>query len=135
ERGGSPMRPLKRAHRWLIAAAPLVIVALSAPPALAHEKWFVDASRYPLRFDLFFQPLPLTLTLAVVVVTALAGWYWRVRGRGFVPGPEALGATPERRSALYGLVPLVLGIHLAVPLLANGVQGRLFSPDNVLPPV
>jgi uncharacterized membrane protein YphA (DoxX/SURF4 family) len=27
---------------------------------------------------------------------------------------------------------LILGIHVAVPLLVNGVQGTLFSPDNVV---
>jgi len=30
-------------------------------------------------------------------------------------------------------MPAVLGLHLAVPLLVNGTQGRLFSTDNVLP--
>jgi len=50
-----------------------------------------------------------------------------------LPGPEAFGATDERRSLLYGLVPLILGIHVAVPLLVNGVQGTLFSPDNEMP--
>jgi uncharacterized membrane protein YphA (DoxX/SURF4 family) len=30
-------------------------------------------------------------------------------------------------------VPIVVGIHFAVPLLVLGVQGRLFSPNNQLP--
>lgn len=112
-------------------------MALAAKPAFAHEKWFIDATTYPLRFDLFFQPFPLAITAIVLVLTALAAVYWRKRGRGFVPGPEsaALGATPERRSALYSAVPLILGIHVAVPLLVSGVQGQLFSPDALLPPV
>lgn len=50
-----------------------------------------------------------------------------------MPGPETFGATDERRSLLFGLVPLILGIHVAVPLLVNGVQGTLFSPDNTMP--
>jgi uncharacterized membrane protein YphA (DoxX/SURF4 family) len=129
------MQRLTPAQRRAIAAAPVLIKALAAEPALALEKWILDSSPYPLRFDLFFQPLPLVLTALVLIVTAAAGWLWRVRGRGFVPGPELLGATPERRSALYSLVPLMLGIHAAVPLLVMGVQGRLFSPNNVLPPV
>jgi uncharacterized membrane protein YphA (DoxX/SURF4 family) len=31
------------------------------------------------------------------------------------------------------LLPFILAVHFAVPLLVSGVQGRLFSPDNVLP--
>jgi uncharacterized membrane protein YphA (DoxX/SURF4 family) len=49
-----------------------------------------------------------------------------------VPGPENFGATDERRSALYGLIPAILGVHVAVPLLVGGVQGQLFSPNNQL---
>jgi uncharacterized membrane protein YphA (DoxX/SURF4 family) len=52
-----------------------------------------------------------------------------------VPGPEAFGATDGRRGLLYALAPLILGVHVAVPLLFNGVQGQLFSPDNELPGV
>jgi uncharacterized membrane protein YphA (DoxX/SURF4 family) len=33
------------------------------------------------------------------------------------------------------VVPLILAIHVAVPLLISGVQGRLFSPNVVLPPI
>lgn len=129
------MRPVSRTKRWIVAAFPALVMALAVQPALAHEKWFTDVTAYPLRFDLFLQPLPLTITAAVLVITALAALYWRARGRGLVPGPESLGATPERRSALYGLVPAILGIHIAVPLLINGVQGHLFSPNVALPPV
>lgn len=50
-----------------------------------------------------------------------------------MPGPEAFGAGDGARSLFYALVPAILGIHVAVPLLVNGVQGTLFSPDNELP--
>ncbi len=33
---------------------------------------------------------------------------------------------------LYGFIPAILGIHIAVPLLVAGVTGHLFSPDNEL---
>lgn len=112
----------------LLSAALLVM----ASPASAHVKWFAqnDGS---LRWDLFFQPLPLALFGAVLLATLAGGFLWKVRGIGFVPGPEVFGARDRRRSLLYGLVPLILGIHVAVPLLVNGVQGSLFSPDNELP--
>ena len=107
---------------------------LTAGPARAHEKWFHESDRFPLRWDLVLRPLPLAFLAGVLAVTVLAALWWRARGRrGFVPGPEGFGAAPARRSALYGLVPAVLAIHVAVPLLVNGVQGHLFSPDNPLP--
>ncbi len=53
-------------------------------------------------------------------------------GRGFVQGPEKFGTTDDRRSALYGLIPAILGIHVAVPLLVSGVNGELFTPNNKL---
>lgn len=107
---------------------------MTASPASAHVKWFIqdDGS---LRWDLFFRPLPLALFGAVLLMTLAAGLLWRVRGKSFIPGPEVFGASGRRLSLLYGLVPLILGIHVAVPLLINGVQGTLFSPNNELPGV
>jgi hypothetical protein len=108
---------------------------VGADNAYAHEKWFVNAENYPLRFDLLFRPLPLAFIAAVAATTLAAAWLWRRRGgRDFVPGPVFFGATSERLAALYSLVPLILGIHIAVPLLVNGVQGQLFSPNVALRP-
>lgn len=117
----------------ITCAAVAGVLAASASPALAHEKWFQGTAGYPLRWDLFFQPLPLAFVAGVLLVTLAAGLLWRARGRGFVPGPDAFGATEEPRAFFYGLIPLILGVHLAVPLLVNGLQGNLFSPDNELP--
>ncbi len=105
-----------------------------AAQASAHEKWFFDARDYGLRWDLFFRPLPLMFTSGVLLVTLAAWLWWKRRGRSYVPGPETLGATDERRSFLYALIPLILGVHVAVPLLVNGVQGELFTPNNQLAP-
>ena len=113
-----------------------LLLGLAADPAFAHVKWFFQSEAAGfLRWDLFFRPLPLAFVGGVLAATLAAIFLWRRRGRSFVPGPEALGATDERRSLLYGLVPLILGVHVAVPLLVNGVQGSLFSPDNVMPGV
>jgi hypothetical protein len=112
----------------------LVLGAVSE--AAAHEKWFHETQNYALRWDLFFRPLPLALFGAVLLATFAAWFYWRRRRqRGFVPGPEDFGATDERRAALYGLIPAILGVHVAVPLLVGGVQGELFTPNNELPGV
>src|SRR6185503_12918766 len=43
------------------------------------------------------------------------------------------GATPAGRSRFYAWVPAILALHLAVPLLVYGLEGKLFSPNNELP--
>lgn len=114
----------------------LLLVLTTAGEAFAHEKWFHETEGYGLRWDLFFRPLPLAFAGGVALVTLAAWLFWRARDRrGFVPGPEDFGTTDERRMALYGLIPLILGIHVAVPLFVHGVTGKLFSPNNQLPGV
>ena len=112
------------------------VIALAATSVSAHEKWFYETENYHLRWDLFFRPLPLAFVGAVLLATVGAWLFYRRRGRrGFVPGPESFGATDDRRAALYGLIPAIIGIHVAVPLLVSGVQGELFTPNNKLPGV
>lgn len=112
------------------------VILLAATSVSAHEKWFYETENYNLRWDLFFRPLPLAFVGAVLLVTLAAWFFYRRRGqKGFVPGPENFGATEDRRAALYGLIPAIIGIHVAVPLLVSGVQGELFTPNNKLPGV
>jgi hypothetical protein len=116
-------------QRWCIL---LLSVIHSISPATAHEKWFHDPKPYPSRPDLFLQTLPLALTAAVLVSTGIAWVLWRRWNRDLLPGPAFFGAQPHTRALLYGIIPAILGVHVAVPLLVNGVQGRLFSPNNEL---
>ena len=108
----------------------LTMFFASVSQVSAHEKWFHETENYGLRWDLFFRPLPLVFVGAILVITLAAGFWWRRRGKGFVPGPENFGTTDDRRAALYGLIPAILGIHVAVPLLVSGVSGELFTPNN-----
>ncbi len=127
---------IKKFCRFRVASCGLLFLLTATRSASAHEKWFHETESYPLRWDFFFRPLPLAFVGAVLLVTLLAAVLYNRRGRrGFVPGPETFGATKDRRAALYGLIPAIIGIHVAVPLLVSGVQGELFTPNNKLPGV
>ena len=123
---------IKKFARLRVALCGLLFLLTATMSASAHEKWFHETTNYVLRWDLFFRPLPLAFVGLVLLATLIAGLYWRKRGRGFVPEPENFGSTDDRRAALYGLIPAILGIHVAVPLLVSGVQGELFTPNNII---
>ena len=68
-----------------------------------------------------------------MAITGLAAVWWRARGKkDLIPGPEILGATSDGKRTFYALVPLILGIHVGLPLIVLGVKGELFSPNNQL---
>lgn len=99
----------------------------------AHEKWFYRGEPQQLNPAAALEVLPLSLSLVVVALTAVAWWAWRMIGkRSLIPGPESFGATSDGLRQFYRLVPLILVIHTAIPLLASGLQGQLFSPNNTL---
>ncbi len=125
---------IKRCNLCRAAFCALILLVTKAQVS-AHEKWFHETESYGLRWDLFFRPLPIAFVGAILLVTLAAWFFYKRLGRGFVPGPENFGTTDERRAALYGLIPAILGIHVAVPLLVSGVQGQLFTPNNQLPGV
>lgn len=112
------------------AAFAIGLMALLPIQARAHEKWFIDAARYPLRWDLFFSAGPIVCAVAVAVITAALAFVWRARGgRDFLPSPEYFGATPEGLRIVYALLPLIIGLHVAIPLFYDGLNGMLFSPN------
>jgi uncharacterized membrane protein YphA (DoxX/SURF4 family) len=115
-------------------AAGLAAVAVSPGAVRAHEKWFIDATLYPTEWGALVQ-FPGILAVAVALVaTALVWLGWRARrGRDLIPGPEVLGASVAGRARFYALVPLILGVHIALPLIVLGIKGVLFSPNNALP--
>jgi uncharacterized membrane protein YphA (DoxX/SURF4 family) len=109
------------------------MLVLFGRDAAAHEKWFHDAQPYESQWEKAFSaPAIVGVIVAVAGAMALAGlWRWN-RRRDIVPGPTWLGATEAGRRTFYGLVPLVLGVHVGIPLIVLGIQGQAFSPNNVL---
>jgi uncharacterized membrane protein YphA (DoxX/SURF4 family) len=114
--------------------APLLLAWITSGSALAHVKWFHDGPKPPMNFAALLEPVTLALVLAVSAVVIALWFVQRARGgTSLLPSVEWFGATPERRMGLYGFVPAILGVHLAVTLFVSGVNGHLFSPDNALP--
>jgi len=111
----------------------LGILSVLGQTAEAHEKWFLDAEAYPLRAEALADPWTWLAIGGPITLWAVALLLWRWRGqRSVVPGPQDLGGTPEARDALYAFMPLVLAVHLGVPLLVNGLNHTLFTPNNGL---
>lgn len=103
--------------------------------AVAHERWFVADQQFPVDFAAFFTSqtwIPLGIAMGI---TLAAVALWRVRGRRpIVPGPLAFGMPWDNYQQLLSWMPLVIGVHAAVPLLVSGVSLRLFVPNLVLSP-
>ncbi len=118
-----------RINRAAFLAASLAVCS----SASAHEKWFLDGPRQLTSLRSVFElPTMIGIFVAIAVVIA-ATILWRMRNkRDLLPSPAVLGATDDRRAAFYGIAPFILGVHIAVPLLINGMSNRLFSPNNLL---
>jgi hypothetical protein len=101
---------------------------------LLHERWFTEDWKYPVQWDAVLTPatwVPLGVALGI---TAAAVLLWRAGGRRpLVPGPIELGMKWDNYQDLLSWMPLVIGLHMAVPLLVSGTSLRLFVPNLDLP--
>src|SRR5919108_361614 len=100
---------------------------------ILHERWFV-ARQHPVDFSQIATmqtAVPVAIALAVTGL-AFVVWHKRER-REIVPGPLQLGMEWENYQRLLSWMPLVIGLHSAVPLLVAGVQLQLFVPNLALP--
>lgn len=97
--------------------------------ASAHEKWFQKGAWEPSDWRNVAQFPTVVFVAGVVVVTIVAALIQRRLTRPNVfPGPVALGADRAGITRFYAWVPVILGIHVAVPLLVYAIQGHLFAP-------
>jgi hypothetical protein len=84
----------------LVALTALMVALLAFPGvADAHERWFYDAAPNQTRGYEAFEFPQILFVAAAIALTVVAGalWRWR-RGRDFIPGPQALGATESGRA-------------------------------------
>lgn len=94
----------------------------------------MSTAGYPLRWDLFLSSGPIVCVAIVAAVTIGMAILWRARGhRDYFPSPEFFGASPEGRRIIYMMLPLIIGLHVAVPMFYDGLNGLLFSPNVHLP--
>jgi len=111
-----------------------MLFTLFTATAFGHEKWFHNGGWDPTAWRSLMQFPTAAFFAAVVVITILAALIRSRLARPTVlPGPVALGADPEGLTRFYAWVPVILGIHVALPLLVYGVQGHLFAPHLDLP--
>ncbi|MGH2376410.1 MAG: hypothetical protein ACRDIC_23480, partial [bacterium] len=120
----------RRLIRGFAACAAAILVLVLVESAVAHEKWFVEPSPYPVRLD----RSALTRTLLACVVSAVAlGLAFAVdrlgRTRAQSPMRRDLAKSRDHLRGLFAWIPLILAMHLAVPLIVSGVQRQLFAPN------
>ena len=116
----------------------IALIALFAFPsaAYAHEKWFANAKALSHAVGAAVRVSADRRRLARAGRHLVLAIVWRRSGgRALLPGPEALGATPAGRARFYALVPLILGIHVGVPLIVLGSadscsRRTIRSPDR-----
>ncbi len=108
-----------RARGVLTGAGTAAFALVTATPAAAHERWFVEET--PADWSFAARPLSLAAIAAVVLVTLA----WRAAALRFRT-PELPQLRPLGRLAPY--IPRLLGIHLGVSLLALSARGEFLSP-------
>lgn len=100
---------------------------------MLHERWFVS-EQHPVDLSKVFTAQTAVPLAIAAGVTALAVLAWRMRGkREIIPGPMDLGMNLRDYRGLLSWMPLVIGVHTAVPLLLAGIQLQLFVPNLTLP--
>jgi uncharacterized membrane protein YphA (DoxX/SURF4 family) len=119
------------------AARLLVIMGLAqVQTAFAHSKWFHDASAHPLQLSSLLTFPTASFLIAALAAVTVAGMLWHYRnGRGFLPPLDRFGGEVRHQSLLCMLLPMILAVHVSIPLFILAVQGKLFAPSNTLPGV
>lgn len=112
------------------------IAALVPTPVAAHQKWFVEPDQFLLETGAILSwrtALGLGVAFAALGAALLVD---RLIRRAPLPSElsERLQSAEERLTRLYDWVPLVFGIHVAIPLLVMGIQLEFIAPNLDLRP-
>jgi len=113
--------------RWPFAAAAF---ALAAVPALAHEKWFVEAGSVAPSGPVFELVSPaFAATIIILGAAAFLLAYWLDRR---FDGSRLSRWCDARLTAFTFNPRTVLGVCIGVSLMGAGLKGTMFSPNLVL---
>jgi uncharacterized membrane protein YphA (DoxX/SURF4 family) len=124
---------------FFVSAIGLALIALPGE-ASAHQKWFTrDPNSYQVRWERFTDWPFLSAVVIAAVATGTALFIdkrWRVYRRAKNPKltNALIGVEETRLRRLYAFLPLLLAIHTAIPLIANGIQLQIFAPNLKLEP-
>src|SRR5690242_21914493 len=89
---------------------------------LAHVKWFVDPSLYPLRADLIWSDRTLLWLASSALAVALLFIVHRTIARRTWPWTAWL-------SHMAGGAPTILAIQVAIGLIATAIHPALLAPN------
>ncbi len=111
---------------WIVFVAALLTAFITPSISLAHEKWFVDSARYPLRWELLASwPVAFAMTAAAITIGGLVLLRRLVRDDLF-PNPRWL-------QPINSSVQAVVGVQTAISLTYMAVQGWLIAPQLSTP--
>jgi uncharacterized membrane protein YphA (DoxX/SURF4 family) len=100
---------------------------------LLHVRWFTETGAFPVQFDVASVAstwLPLGIAFGATAVAVLLS---RLRNdRTLLPGPLELGIESHDYQRLLSWMPLVIGLHAAIPLLVAGTERYLLVPNMPL---
>jgi len=127
----------RRMSEALFFAVPVAgWLGAGAMPVSAHERWFVaDPNRYTPEWSLLLSgPVLLAIAIAALALVAArvadgAFRRWQNTRRGAALANRLAGIGEERLQRVYAYLPLLLAVHVAVPLLVSGFQLELFAPN------
>ncbi len=111
--------------RWLIFVGICVLVVLSPPRALAHEKWFVDWTRYPIQLERIWSLPVLLALLAGVAAVGVLVFIRRTIARNDNLFPR-IGFLRRFDPA----APVVIAIQTAIALIFMAVNLFLLAPNH-----
>jgi len=110
-------------------------LGMGAIPVSAHERWFVaNPNQYTPNW-LLLGSAPVLLAVAVAGIALIAArvadslYHRWLRTRPGASINRFAGISEERLRRVYAYLPLLLAVHVAVPLLVSGFQLELFAPN------
>ncbi|MFA6916867.1 MAG: hypothetical protein WC222_10760 [Parachlamydiales bacterium] len=94
-----------------------------------HNLFLLEITEFKWELLLYFTPL--LFTLGSITLASILGFIWEKKRKrvDILIGAKGFGATDDSLRLFYGWVPFILGFHVAVALMVNGIRGNLFTSE------